>query len=126
MFQQVMIFLNLIDFNYLFLMGKQFEFNYSLFIMDYCMVFGIMLKWDGIDNNRLDWNLNLRFFNVQLSVLLIELFDIGDEIILVVLNDRFLFLKNILGLFFQGLVLVLMDGMIDINEWDVRYIDRLD
>lgn len=30
-------------------------------------------------------------------------------------------IENILGLFFQGLVSAPMDGMIDINEWDVRY-----
>lgn len=58
----------------------------------------------------------------QLSYLI----DIGDETILAVLNDRSLPSKNILGLFFQGLVSAPMDGMIDINEWDVRYTDRSD
>lgn len=48
------------------------------------------------------------------------------ETILAVLNDRSLPSKNILGLFFQGLVSAPMNGMIDINEWDVRYTDRSD
>lgn len=58
--------------------------------------------------------------------LMSELSDIGDETILAVLNDRSLPSKNILGLFFQGLVSAPMNGMIDINEWDVRYTDRSD
>lgn len=94
--------------------------------MDYCMVFGIMLKRNGTDNNRPDWNSNSRPLNVQSSALPTELSDIGDETILAVLNDRSLPSKNILGLFFQGLVSAPMDGMIDINEWDVRYTDRSD
>lgn len=56
MLQQATIFSNLTDPNYLLLMGKYLEFIY--FIMNYCIVFCIMLKRDGTNNNGPDWDSN--------------------------------------------------------------------
>lgn len=79
------------------------------------MVFGIMLKRDGTDNNRPDWNSNSRPLNVYSSALPTELSDIGDETILAVLNDRSLPSKNILIRFiFPGVGL-------STNGWNDRH-----